>query len=182
MTISSLPAREPAAHNLFFALRPPEDICARIAEATASLPVGGKAVRPDRLHITTLMLVHRGTLSDGLGEEAAEVATAIRAAPFNVMFDRLVAGTKSIMLLPSEPLDALRMFRERLGFMVMRAGLDFRLDGQFNPHITLLYGNELTFETEIDPIVWKVEDFMLIDSHVGQTKHVELGRWPLRDH
>ena len=173
-------APEPAVHNLFFAVRPPEDICTRIADATASLPVGGKPLRRDRLHISTLNLVQRDIVPPGLGEEAAEVAASIRCAPFTVMFDRLVAGTKSMLLVPSEPLDQLRMFRERLGFTLMRSGLPFRLEGQFSPHVTLLYGNELTFETEIDPIIWTVEEFVLIDSFVGKTKHVEVGRWPLR--
>jgi 2'-5' RNA ligase len=173
-------APESAVHNLFFAVRPPQDVRARVAKATASLPVGGKPLRPDRLHISTSNLVQRDVVPPGLGEEAAEVAASIRCAPFPVMFDRLVAGATSMLLVPSAPLDRLRMFRERLGFTLMRSGLPFRLAGQFRPHITLLYGNDLTFETEIDPVIWTVEEFVLIDSPVGKTKHVEIGRWPLR--
>ena len=83
------------------------------------------------------------------------------------------------LLLPSEPLEALRMFRERLGFALMRAGVAFR-QGGFNPHVTLLYGGQPMPEIEIEPISWLVEDFVLIDSFIGETKHVEIGRWPLR--
>ncbi|WP_116091538.1 2'-5' RNA ligase family protein [Sphingomonas crusticola] len=169
-----------AVHNLFFAIQPPKDIRLRLAKATALLPVGGKPVGADRLHISTLNLVHEGALPEGLREEAAEAVTDMEASPFPVMFDRLAGGATSIVLLPGEPLDHLRLFRERLGLRLIRAGMDVRLERRFRPHITLLYGNELTFETEIDPIVWTVEDFVLIDSFVGQTKHVEVGRWPLR--
>ena len=27
---------------------------------------------------------------------------------------------------------------------------------------------------------WMVEDFTLIDSVIGETRHIEIGRWPLR--
>ncbi|WP_420136844.1 2'-5' RNA ligase family protein [Sphingomonas sp.] len=173
-------APQPAAHNVFFAIRPPQDIRARIAEATASLPVGGRPLRPGRLHISTLNLVHEDIVPPGLGEEAAEAAASVRYEPFEVRFDRLVAGAKSMLLLPSNPLEELRMFRERLGFTLIRSGLPFTMERRFNPHITLLYGNALTFETAIEPIRWTVDDFVLIDSHIGKTKHVELGRWTLQ--
>jgi 2'-5' RNA ligase len=32
----------------------------------------------------------------------------------------------------------------------------------------------------VNSIVWTVRDFVLIHSLLGQTKHVHLGRWPLR--
>jgi 2'-5' RNA ligase len=82
--------------------------------------------------------------------------------------------------LPSEPLEALRMFRERLGFALMRAGIPFEQGRRFTPHVTLLYGGQPMPEKEIEPISWLVEDFALIDSFIGETKHVEVGRWPLR--
>ena len=170
---------QPAAHSLFFAIRPPDDVALRIAEATASLPVGGMPVRPDRLHVSLLNLVRERAIPVGLTEEAIDAAGEVRATPFMVKFDHLVGARGHMLLLPSEPLDQFRMFRERLGFTLMRAGMDFQLNGRFNPHLTLLYGNDLTFETEIDPIIWRVEDFVLIDSVVGETRHVELGRWPL---
>jgi 2'-5' RNA ligase len=179
MLCRTRPAQQ-AIHSLFFAIRPPAEIAVRIAEATASLPVSGKAIPPGRLHVSTLNLVRESSIPSGLVEEAAEAAGLIDAAPFMVMFDRLIAGPQSMLLLPSEPLDQFRMFRERLGFTLMRAGLNFQLQGRFNPHLTLLYGNELMFETEIDPIIWRVEDFVLIDSVVGERKHVEMGRWTLR--
>jgi len=174
------PSPQPAVHNLFFAIVPPLDIRQRLADATASLPVGGSPVHRDRLHISTLNLVHYGALPEGLDEHAARAVGSIQAAPFTVMFNRLVGGASSMVLLPDEPLDRLRMFRERLGFLLIRAGIDVRLEGRFKPHITLSYRNELRFETEIDPIVWTVEEVVLIDSQVGHTKHVEVGRWPLR--
>jgi RNA 2',3'-cyclic 3'-phosphodiesterase len=165
-------------HNLFFAVLPAEEERARIGDLIASLRIGGVPMRLDRLHITTLSLVLDDVLPEGLAQEAAEIAAAIRMPGFRVIFDRLVGGHRSGLLLPSEPLEALRMFRERLGFALMRAGVAFR-QGGFNPHVTLLYGGQPMPEIEIEPISWMVEDFVLIDSFVGETKHVEIGRWRL---
>jgi 2'-5' RNA ligase len=47
--------------------------------------------------------------------------------------------------------------------------------------VTLLYGGQPTAEIEIEPISWLVREFVLIDSFIGETKHVEMGRWPLLD-
>ncbi len=166
-------------HNLFFAVRPPPDICRRMAELTTSFPTGGRPMRRDRLHVTLLQLVCGNLLPPGLAAAAADVAGSLRAPPFTVMFDRLVAGEKSTLLMPSEPLPALCALRERLGLLLRQAGLDVRIDGRFSPHVTLLYGNTRKFVTQDEPIIWTVENFVLIDSHVGRTRHEEVGRWRL---
>jgi 2'-5' RNA ligase len=180
--MSKMLAHAPRAlpHNLYFAVLPSEEERARIGDLIASLRLGGVPMRLDRLHITTLSLVHDDVLPEGLAQEAAEIAASIRMPAFRVIFDRLVGGNRSALLLPSEPLEALRMFRERLGFALMRAGVAFRQSGKFTPHMTLLYGGQPMPEQEIEPISWLVEDFVLIDSFIGETRHVEVGRWPLR--
>lgn len=170
----------PAIHNLFFAVQPAAEERARIGDLIGSLRIGGVPIRLDRLHITTLSLVAGDVLPDGLAQQAAETAASIRMPAFRVIFDRLVGGNRSALLLPSEPLEALRMFRERLGFALTRAGIAFKQSGRFTPHVTLLYGGQPRPEEEIEPISWLVEDFVLIDSLIGETRHVEVGRWPLR--
>jgi len=169
-----------ATHNLFFAVQPAAEERERIGDLIASLRIGGVPMRLDRLHITTLSLVLNDMLPEGLASEAAEIAASIRMPAFRVIFDRLVGGHKSALLLPSEPLEALRMFRERLGLALMRAGIAFEQTGRFSPHVTLLYGGQPMPEMEIEPISWMVEDFTLIDSVIGETRHIEVGRWPLR--
>jgi len=178
MMLARVPSR--ATHNLFFAVRPAAEERARIADLIASLRIGGVPMRLDRLHITTLSLVMGDVLPRGLAQEVAEVVASIRMPAFRVIFDRLVGGNRSALLLPSEPLEALRLFRERLGFALMRAGIAFQQGGRFSPHVTLLYGGQPMPEIEIEPISWLVEDFVLIDSVIGETRHVEVGRWALR--
>jgi len=167
-------------HNLFFAIRPPDDPARQIMELTASLGLGGTPVRADRLHVSLLALVYRGFIPEGLIEEAAEVAQSIAMPPMRILFDSVVGGPGAAVLRPSEPLETLRMFRERLGFALKRAGIDFSLHGRFAPHVALLYGGRPTQEREVDPISWTVDEFVLIDSHIGLTHHEIVGRWPLK--
>lgn len=180
--MSSVPASDPCPglHSLFFAIRPPEEKAREIRDLTASLSLGGTPVGVDRLHISLLALVWKGVVPDGLVEEAADVAQSVVMPPMHVIFDRAVGGSSSALLRPSEPLDALRMFRERLGFAMKSAGVDFVTGQRFSPHVTLLYGGQPMPEKEIDPITWVVDEFVLIDSHIGLTHHETVGRWPLK--
>jgi 2'-5' RNA ligase len=180
--MSSVPASKlcPGLHNLFFAIRPPEETAREIMEVAASLGLGGTPVRADRLHISLLALVWKGVVPEGLIEEAADVAQSVAMPPMRVILDRIVGGSSSALLRPSEPLETLRMFRERLGFAMKNAGVDFELGGRFAPHVTLLYGGQPMPEKEIDPITWTIEEFVLIDSHIGLTHHEIVGRWPMR--
>jgi len=180
MSTAPAPLLSPAAHNLFFAVRPPEEKIREIMDLIPALKLGGTPLRPDRLHISLLALVWNDDVPDGLIEEARDVAGAVRMEPMRVIFDRVVGGTNSALLRPSEPLEALRMFRERLGFALINAGVDFQLDGRFNPHVTLLYGGEPMPEKEVDAITWTVDEFVLIDSHIGLTHHETVGRWRLQ--
>lgn len=183
MSAALAPKFCPGAHNLFFAIRPPADKVREIMEVAASVKtrIGGISLHPDRLHISLLALVQNGEVPPGLVEEAGEVAGSVRVQPMRVIFDRVVGGSNSALLRPSEPLELLRMFRERLGFALRNAGLDLHLDGRFSPHVTLLYGGQPMQEIEIEPITWTVEEFVLIDSHIGLTHHETAGRWPLKD-
>ncbi|HWI86991.1 MAG TPA: 2'-5' RNA ligase family protein [Sphingomonas sp.] len=166
-------------HTLFFALQPPAAERDRITNLIGSLRLGGVPMRPDRLHISILALVLDDALPEGLTHKAAEVAASIRMPSFHLIFDRLVGGNRSALLRPSEPVEALFTFRERLGFALMSAGIAFE-QSRFSPHVTLLYGGQPKPEIEIEPISWLVEDFVLIDSFIGETRHVEVGRWPLK--
>lgn len=137
-------------------------------------------MRRERLHITTLALLWYGTIPYGLADKAADVAAGLCACPFAVKFERLVAAAKSSLLIPGEPLEALRLFRERLESALINAGLDARPGRRFSPHITVAYRPTARFDVELpEAIIWPVRDFVLIDSFVGETRHVEVGRWPL---
>jgi 2'-5' RNA ligase len=46
--------------------------------------------------------------------------------------------------------------------------------------MTLLYDPRTIDPRAIDPVRWTLTEFVLVDSLRGETKHVQLARWPLR--
>jgi 2'-5' RNA ligase len=48
------------------------------------------------------------------------------------------------------------------------------------PHLTFLYGDHRVPDLDIDLISWTVREFVLGRSVHGQSRHMQLGRWPLR--
>lgn len=170
----------PAAHNLFFAIRPPEEKVSEIVDLTAALrrKIGGRPLRPDHLHITLTALVAGGAGPRRI-REAHAAAESVRRPPLYVIFDSAVGAVNSALLKPSEPIGALGAFREHLCVALMGAGVPIYRNERFRPHVTLLHGGQPMPEIPVDTVSWIVEEFVLIDSFVGERRHVELGRWPL---
>ena len=50
---------------------------------------------------------------------------------------------------------------------------------RLSPHITLAYRPDGLGTEAIIPISWMVEEVLLIESVVGEARHVVHGRWPL---
>jgi 2'-5' RNA ligase len=46
--------------------------------------------------------------------------------------------------------------------------------------MTLLYDDRSVAEQAVETIGWTAREFVLVHSLLGQTRHIPLGRWPLR--
>lgn len=95
------------------------------------------------------------------------------ADPFPVMFD-LIAGNLLRTAKGTPPASAFhRLLRRRAEMCgVSIPNYDFWL------HLSLAYrGVAIAAARKIDPIVWTVEEFLLVRSNKG---HELLDRWPLR--
>lgn len=68
--------------------------------------------------------------------------------------------------------------QEALGHALMKAGLRLPRQSGSTPHLTLMY-DDRTCDFPIEPIGWTVSGFVLVDSLVGQSRHVHLGQWLL---
>lgn len=169
-------------HNLFFALRPPEDKVGEISDLAYALTrkIGGKRLRPEHLHITLVGLAVENDVPRRILDKATAAAEALHRPPHYVIFDSAVGGRRSALLKPSEPIRALGIFHQCLRAALIEAGVNVPREGRFSPHVTLLYGGQLMPEIPVDTVSWVAEEFVLIDSLIGQTRHVELGRWRLR--
>jgi len=172
------------SRNLFFAIRPDVGATGRSAclmerlHHDGSLP--GRSVEPDRLHIT---LLHLGNFGDqippSLVPTASMAAATVRRQPFGVAFDRVGGTIGPFLLRASDGARALRMFRQTLSEALIKAGLRRHVTSAFNPHMTLSYDFSNVPEQAIEPIDWAVREFVLIESLLGEHKHIERGCWSL---
>ncbi len=177
--------------RLFFALLPDAPAAQRIAGLAKALKaehgLKGRALATSRFHVTLHFFGDHVGLPQGLVDAVSAAASELRFAPFNVSFDHVMSFAGRPRKRPfvlhgsDEGLAALMDFRRALSGALVRRGLAPLVDARFTPHVTLLYDDQLRPSQQVDPIVWRVSEFVLVDSLVGQTRHVPLARWPLRD-
>ncbi len=175
-------------HRLFYALRPAPGAVQAIVEARRQFcerhGLGGRPVAAGRLHVTLHWLADHAEFPRGLCDAAAEAASSLQAESFDVCFDHVGSiGTLDspgpLVLTGGEGLAALRRFQRVLGDAMQAAGLGDYVRSRFKPHVSLLYPGTFVAREAIDPLEWRVEELLLIDSHVGEGVHEVCGRWPL---
>lgn len=178
----------PATPVIFFALRVEDEaaraaIAALVDETRAAHRLKGKAIPPDRLHVSLQGL---GLDDDQMIARAMKIgaAAAAETRAFAVSFGRLLTfDTKRAdkpLVLTGETRSGLRLLYAALASELKRGGLGaLARPSGFTPHVTLLYDAVSVAETAIAPIGWQVTDLALVRSHVGQGRHEVLGRWVL---
>lgn len=172
-------------NRVFFALWPNDPVRKKI-EATARTlrtrhALGGSLSKAERYHLTLFFIgdhVMKETES-----AAARAARPINAPPFTLCLDQ--AGSfgnaqSPIWLGPSEPPRELAYLERMLHAQL--AGLPRKPQPRFSPHLTILRRAAKTLHKEpIEPIRWRVEEFVLIRSTTSQDsiRYRELARYSL---
>ena len=172
-------------HNLFFALRPGEDVRDRIEAVARQLESehapAGRWLKPHRYHMTLCYLGAHAHVPDALVADALAAGDSVRAPAFGFVLD--IAGSFGNPGIPwwvgcNETAPALAALCDAIA-----AGLSSHPDGGAHrvPHVTILRdGDRRLPQTSIAPIPWSVDDFVLIDSLIGpESKHTVLRRWRL---
>ncbi len=175
-------------HRLFFALQPNDSVAMQIAQATAIAKAAkffrGACLQPKMQHITLAFLGDHEELPAAIVQRAQLAAATVKFAPFSFSL-AIVASFRGrrppCVLLASPGTDAmLQDFRQTLCAALVTAGLGAHLDRRFTPHLTLAYGDKAVAQRlPVEPIVWPVREFVLLDSRVGHSIHAPLGCWPL---
>jgi 2'-5' RNA ligase len=144
----------------------------------------GRPLAAECLHVSLHELGGRRGMTQKKIEAACSAAAAIVTPPFDISFDCVKslgeADRRAVVLYGGGDGDALTEFRRTLGEMLVTAGLLRGAQSSFLPHVTLLYDEKDVDFQAVEPIVWTVNDFVLIHSLQGQSRYIELGRWPLR--
>lgn len=172
--------------RLMFLLYPDARTAERIAQEARRLKdqfsLRGQTLLTDRFHITLQHLGDYVGLPNDMVTKGKEAGAALKAAPFEVSFDKAVSfanrpGNNPFALQGGEGVKDLIAFQKALGDAMRWVKL--KPDSSFVPHITLLYDGQVVPEQAIAPIAWTVDRFVLVQSKLGQTHHIVLKEWLL---
>ena len=175
-------------HRLFFALRPDTTLLGEIARSVQALKaagdVRGRWLPPQKLHMTVQFLGDFA-LADDIARRASHAAAGLHFAAFEFVLDRAQTFPRKFnppcVLRSDENSEAtLQHFAHELGAALAAAGLaEFLESRAYVPHVTIAYAErELPNPIALVPILWRAQEFCLIDS-IGGT-HKEIARWPLQ--
>jgi 2'-5' RNA ligase len=179
----------PSRDVLFFGLLSQTDSTAAIIGAADGLRrlhgLNGGLIGPEHLHVSLHAVGAYDGLPNFIVERAYEAGAMVSTPPFPLVFDRVMSfdnkqRKRPLVLLPGYDLPRLFTLHHALGQAMKRARVGRNVRPHFAPHMTLLYDRRMVRERPIEPIRMNVQDFVLVHSLVGQTRHIELARWVLR--
>jgi RNA 2',3'-cyclic 3'-phosphodiesterase len=179
----------PLRDNLFFCLLSQANSATEISQAADGLRrlhgLNGRLIEPERLHVSLHAVGRYDSLPNFIVERAYEAGAMVSTSPFPLMFDRIVSfdngrEKRPFVLRPGYDLARLSVLHDVLGEAMRRARIGRHVTSHFTPHMTLLYDSRTVRERPIKPIRTNVRDFVLVHSLIGQSRYVELARWPLR--
>lgn len=178
----------PLADAWFFAVRPtPAAIAAieRLPERVQarSMP-GTRPIAPARLHVSLQGIDVVGNAAAGDVARAREAAVRVHAGIFTLAFDRFAtfgrgAGQRPFVLMTSGAAEDLRSLYRELGAALAATGVKQIAAHPYTPHLTLAYGTPPIATAAVEPVCWIVDEFVLVRSLQGRSRHVIEGRWRL---
>ncbi|MFT4247577.1 MAG: RNA 2',3'-cyclic phosphodiesterase [Pseudomonas sp.] len=177
---------EKPSERLFFAVMPDARTAAAIGGLTRALAerehLQGKPLASERLHVTLHHLGDYAGLPPSLLARARAAAERLRMPSFEVCFDRVgTFGARRrqmpCVLRGEEGVKELFQLQRTLARRMAEQGIVG--DTRFTPHLTLLYTEATLPLQRIEPVQWRVQEFVLIRSFLGQTRYQLEGRWAL---
>ena len=179
-------------HKIFFAILPTEsaaDGLYRLAQRERSRRgMTGWPTARERLHTSLNGLGGHRELPRGLIDSAIEAGGTIAARPFVrpfvVSFNRLGSwgrgdGPRALVLRGDDGMAGVYALHGAIHRALGEAGAVRPRPRDFEPHLTLLRDRIAAPEEFIEPVSWRVQEFVLLDSIHGEGRHEVLGRWAL---
>lgn len=171
--------RIPDAHRLFFALMPPVDLLDELARLR-ELTTQGKPESDNRLHVTMFLYDLTPDFDANKVEQFVSALDGQILPTCRVLFEHLVRGKGTTLLLPNERLEGVFRLQARLAELLAMHGLQPASGWKFNPHMTLRRGKSEGKKLVIDPVSWTAQKIVLLDSYIGLTHYEEITSWRLQ--
>lgn len=176
-------------HNLFFAVMVPSEHSAeftgRFQNFQKIYPFRGKPIGADRLHLSVYAAYRGDDLPNEVVQVAIQTGDAIRFAPFSLSFDTALTyrnrrSKMPFVLAAKENTEAVNGLRLQIGsaYSRKRGGASYR-HRPISPHVTLIWDNIIVPTQQIEPVSMIVQEFALVDSHIGKSRYEIVRRWPL---
>ena len=158
-------AARPARARLFFALWPGPALAATLADwaAQARAACGGRAMRPDTMHLTLAFL---GAVDADRGAALAAATGRQRVAPGSLALDRYGAFARQRIVWagPADTGAALQHTYDSLWHWLQPMGWQ-RPAQAFQPHVTLLRRTaRLDLPAHPAPVHWHYDRYLLVES------------------
>jgi RNA 2',3'-cyclic 3'-phosphodiesterase len=176
-------------HTIFFAVRPTPEVTTGALEITQLYRDTHFLTGPSRpspvLHVTLNGIGSYRHLSDDIVFGAEQIATTIRADPFELVLDEVMSfrhpgQPQAFVVCSRQENAALVDLTRQIQDGLFEAGLPYNIGGHLTPHMTLLYDRKTVLPEKLDrPLRWMIREFLLIHSIYGKSEHHVLGRWPL---
>ena len=188
LSLAGCDAVPAATDRLFFAIYPDADAAARIERLARNLRDGhrlrGRPLAIERFHVTLHYLGDYPGLPKDILAAATNAAASVAMPPFEVAFDRASSFRRPrklpLVLRTGDDVATLMAFHRTLVTAMTKFGLGCREEPHYTPHVTLLYDDRCVADEPVETIAWTVREFVLVNSLIGQGRHVPLARWPLR--
>lgn len=175
-------------HNVFFAALPDAAMSASAREVAHDvrrrLELSGAPITPERHHVSLLSIGgFSGSCPPAVIAAATRAAGTVSMVPFKVEFDRIASfsashGQRALVLTgDGDRVAGFVRLQVALRHALMQTGLRLPRQSNSSPHLTMMYVENSMFDIAIEPIGWTVSRFVLVDSLVGQSRHMHLGQW-----
>jgi len=171
------------ARRLFFALWPDDATRAAIAERSAAhvRAAGGRAIPPEKLHVTLAFL---GSVAESRLPDVRDAAGRVRAAPFEMALLRVTywRHPRLLCLQPAGVPEALAALVGALREPLRACG--FEPDPRpYRAHVTLAREARPPrgLDDEIEPVSWTIRELSLVESLTlsSGAQYERLQTWPL---
>ncbi|MDB5423023.1 MAG: 2-5 ligase, partial [Phenylobacterium sp.] len=119
-----------------------------------------------------------------IADRAIAAAGAVRMPPFTVALDRVGSwgrgvGQRAIVMWADDGVIGVRLLHAAIHEALAAAGSVRGPEPGLEPHLTLWRDKAEAPLEFVEPISWRIEAFVLLDSVWGEGRHEVLGRWPL---